>query len=310
MERAADSPDTIPCVEVRVAAALVPVIEELFGALGLGFSSWTNVETGEATVWTFAGSTPEAERQCTRMTGEFQAWAAVLPGPLPVPRVAPLRQEDWAHSWRQRFPCFRASRRLVIKPSWEVFAAGPGDIVLELDPGMCFGTGYHGTTRACLEFMDDLAVRLGRVPFLDVGCGSGILSLAAVRLGFRPVQAFDHDPQAVQATTGNLATAGVAEVEVVTAELAQYVPRTPARVIAANVLAPVLEAHRDRLISWLDRSAATGYLVLSGVLTSQYPGLRATFAAAGCRELDCRTLDEWTSGCFAVDAVKRRTELP
>jgi ribosomal protein L11 methyltransferase len=300
----------VPGVELRVEAAAVPVIEELFGALGLSFSSWTNIETGQALVWAFAESAAAAARHGAALTEALPAWAGLLPGTLPVPRVVNLRREDWATSWRRFFHAFRASRRLVVKPSWEAFAAGPHDIVLELDPGMCFGTGYHGTTRACLGFLDDLVTRLGPVSFLDVGCGSGILTLAAAKLGFGPLRAFDHDPQAVHTARGNLAAAGVTAVELVAADLAEYVPPAPSRVIVANVLATVLEAHRDRLCSWLDRSLGPGYLILSGVLPTQYPALRAAFLEVGCREVANRTLDEWTSGCFAVASAGCQVGCP
>jgi ribosomal protein L11 methyltransferase len=274
----------------------------VFAALGLAFASWTDVETGEARAWAFADSAAEAQQQCALLAAELRAWSASLPVPPPVPQVVLVEQEDWGSSWRRHFPAFRASRRLVVKPSWETSAAGPGDLVLELDPGMCFGTGYHGTTRACLEFLDDLAAQLGPVSFLDVGCGSGILSLAAARLGFWPLHAFDHDPQAVQVAADNLAAAGVTGVALVSADIGEYVPPGLCRVLAANVLAPVLIAHRDRLCSWLDLTAGTGYLILSGVLTTQYAELRSAFCGAGCRELSQRTLEEWTSGCFALDA--------
>lgn len=305
MTQSPASPQPVPCVELRVPAAAVPALEEILAGLAIPFSVSTNADTREAVVWCF-GDSPEAVRErCTALAALLAGCRDAVPGPAPEPRVVWLPGEDWSTSWRRSFPVLRVSRRLVLKPSWEVFRPGREDIVLEIDPGMGFGTGYHGTTRACLEFLDELAARLGPVPFLDAGCGSGILALAAVRLGFRPVLAFDHDPEAVRIARGNLAAAGAGEVSVAAADLAEYEPPRRVRVIAANLLAPTLTAHRGRLRSWLDLAAGTGWLILSGILTGEYPGVRDAFLAAGFREAGCRTLDEWTSGCFAADGPGR-----
>jgi ribosomal protein L11 methyltransferase len=301
----ATSAAPIPCVEVSVASGDVALVEDVIAALGLSCASWLNVDSGAALVWVFADSAAEAEHYGRLVAAGLTARAGLFRGRAPTSCVTTLRREDWEHSWKRHFPAFRASRRLVLKPSWESFAGGPDDIVLELDPGMCFGTGYHGTTRACLEFMDDLATRLGPVSFLDAGCGSGILSLAAARLGFLPVAAFDHDPQAVETARENLAKAGLTAVNPVVADVADYVPPQRYRVIAANVLATVLEAHRERLCAWLDVAATPAYLILSGIETGQYPRLREAFAELGCAEWACRTLDEWTSGCFDVCPTRR-----
>ncbi len=302
--------DTVQYVELDVAPGDIPLVEEVVGALELTCASWASVESPRALVWVFADSAALAEQYCKRIAAGLAAWTDPFHGDVPTPRVTCRRREDWANSWKRLFPAFRASRRLVLKPSWETFAAGPTDIVLDLDPGMCFGTGYHGTTRACLEFMDDLAAELGPVSFLDAGCGSGILSLAAARLGFQPLAAFDHDPQAVVTARDNLAKAGQCRVAPVVADLADYDPPQRFRVIAANVLATVLETHRRRLCAWLDVADAPAYLILSGIETGQYPHLRDAYTALGFTEQACRTLDEWTSGCFEVRSPVPRTDRP
>jgi ribosomal protein L11 methyltransferase len=293
-------------VELSVAPGDIALIEDVVGRLELTCASWASVESRYAQVWVFVDSAAAAERACGLIAADLVARADLFQGPVPTPRVTSQRSEDWAHSWQRHFPAFRASRRLVLKPSWASWATGPDDIVLDLDPGMCFGTGYHGTTRACLEFMDDLAARLGPVSFLDVGCGSGILSLAAARLGFRPIVAFDHDPQAVQTARDNLAKAGQAELDPRVADLADYAPPQRFRVIAANVLATVLVEYRHRIYAWLEVGAAPAYLILSGIETEQYPRLRDAFVELGCAELACRTLDEWTSGCFEACSTTPR----
>ena len=289
---------SLPCVEVRLAAADLPRLEEVLAALGLPCASWTDVEAQQALAWVFAASPAEAQRLCLRLNASLQACAGGWQEAPPHATATARRQEDWATSWKRHFHTIRASRRLVLKPSWEAYTAGPAEIVLEFDPGMCFGTGQHGTTRACLSFLDDLAARLGPASLLDAGCGSGILTLGGARLGYWPIAAFDHDPEAVRMTQENLAKADIRGVEVVCADLADYVPARPCRVVVANVLASVLEVHRRRLCTWLERSAGPAYLILSGIETGQYAHLRAAFTEMGLRELTTQTLEEWTSGCF------------
>jgi len=301
------STDTIPCVEFRAAPADLPVVEAILEAAELLWSSYTNLETAQAMVWVFTDSPAEAATIADHLNTALAARRPDLTGALPRAVATMLRQEDWAHSWQRLFKAFRVSPRLVLKPTWETWPAEPRDIILELDPGMCFGTGYHGTTRACLEFMDDLAEHHGRVSLLDAGCGSGILSLAAVRLGFEPVAAFDHDPQAVAMTQANLERAGAGRVEVRCADLADFTPARPSRVVVANILATALIEHRQRLCQWLDTSGGPAALVLAGILTAQYPDVLAAFTSLGCREVDRRTIDEWTSGRFEVAPATHRT---
>ena len=293
-----DPQDPLPCVELNVARDDVATAEELLAALDMMTSSWTNVETGTACIWVFCASEAEALCRCDRIAKAMPDWLELLSAAPAAPTIRHWRQEDWANSWKQFFPAFRASRRLIVKPSWEHVQATPGDILLEIDPGMCFGTGYHGTTRACLEFLDDLAAQLGSVSLLDAGCGSGILSLAAVRLGLHPVVAFDHDPQAVRTARENLATAGIHTVDIMTADLAEFTPRQSFRIIVANIVAGVLQAQCRHLRDWLDTTHGPAYLVLAGILREQYPGLRDAVLALGCRETASRTIAEWTSGCF------------
>jgi ribosomal protein L11 methyltransferase len=123
-------------------------------------------------------------------------------GPI---RTRVVDEEDWAEAWKRHFPVTRIGRRIVIRPSWRRHRAEPGDVVLALDPGMAFGTGLHPTTRLCLEALESIADRtfVAGARVLDIGCGSGILSIAAARLGAASVLGLDIDPIAVEATTAN-----------------------------------------------------------------------------------------------------------
>ncbi len=122
--------------------------------------------------------------------------------PIPMPQLRTLAETDWAEAWKARYHVLRIRRRLVVKPSWQAYDARPGDVVIELDPGMAFGSGLHATTQLCLQMLEDSLRPGDRV--LDVGTGSGILALAAARLGAASVLAIDSDPLAAQVARENV----------------------------------------------------------------------------------------------------------
>ncbi|MCM8531519.1 MAG: 50S ribosomal protein L11 methyltransferase, partial [Lentisphaeraceae bacterium] len=108
-----------------------------------------------------------------------------------------LQKEDWSEKWKEFFHVEKVSERLVIKPSWEEYTPSGEEVVIEIDPGMSFGTGNHGTTKACLQLLDRLTIDI-QDSFLDMGCGSGILSMAASKLGVRKIDGFDYDQDSVE----------------------------------------------------------------------------------------------------------------
>ncbi len=189
---------------------------------------------------------------------------------LVPPSITILAEEDWANSWKANFKPTRIGRRLVMKPSWEDYAPTGGDIVLELDPGMAFGTGTHGTTRLCLEALERLicdedGFGHGNATVLDVGCGSGVLAIAAALFGATAVAAVDIDPVAVEVTRENAAVNGVAgRVDASLTPLGE-IPGEYA-IVLANILAEDLVRMAGELAK---RVMAGGFLVLSGILTER-----------------------------------------
>jgi ribosomal protein L11 methyltransferase len=181
--------------------------------------------------------------------------------------------DDWAERWRAYHLPIVIGERLTVRPPWEP----PGGTALDLviDPGQAFGTGAHASTRLCLELMLDLDVS-GR--FVDLGCGSGVLAIAAAKLGFAPVLALDHDRAAIEATRANASRNGV-ELEVRRLDLRSE-PPPPAETIAANLLAPLLRQLAPRLAT-----AAHARVIASGLLASEADGAAAEFAACGLAEL-------------------------
>ena len=149
--------------------------------------------------------------------------------------------------------------------------------------------------------MDGLQVSFGALSFLDAGCGSGILSLAAAGLGFHPIVAFDHDPDAVRICRENLDRAGVHGVDVECGDLAEFAPGSQFRLVVANILADVLARNTDRLVALLDRRTGPAFLVLSGMLADQYPPLLEACRDLGLTEVRRIPEGEWVTACLATE---------
>jgi ribosomal protein L11 methyltransferase len=227
--------------------------------------------------------------------GHLQAFGLRPIGEL---RTRVVQETDWAEAWKAHFPVLRVGRRLVIRPTWRRHRREPDDVVLALDPGMAFGTGLHPTTRLCLAAIESLADRgaLAETRVLDVGCGSGILALAALRLGAATAVGIDTDPIAIEATTANARRNALARrVRVVPGSLPSGEPSFD--VVLANLIASVLVRLAPRL---RDELRPHGRLLASGIFTNRESEVEMALEAVGL-EVRARSVEgDWV----ALEAVR------
>jgi ribosomal protein L11 methyltransferase len=213
-------------------------------------------------------------------------------------RIEALRRENWAESWRRHFRPIEIGRHLLVKPSWSRRRARPGQRVVVLDPGLSFGTGHHPTTLFCLEQLARCRRPGEEQSFLDIGTGSGILAIAAAKLGYDPVVAFDCDPEAVRVSRRNMKR-NKARVRLMGGDVGRL-PRGARRrydVVCANLICELLEAEAQGMGRLLKPG---GKLVVSGVLGREFHGLRKTFHENNLTLEESGLCKEWKSGRFAL----------
>jgi ribosomal protein L11 methyltransferase len=186
--------------------------------------------------------------------------------PISEPIFAPVNDQDWANAWKKHYKPFRIGKHLQICPIWKKVACEPGDILIMMDPGMAFGTGLHPTTSLCLEVVEE-SVR-PRMRLLDLGTGSGILSIAAALLGANPILAVDVDEIAVKTTLENCATNNVADaISVLHGSLELTEPDASWDIVLVNILAPVILDMLDHDL--LERVKPGGLIVFAGIIKGQ-----------------------------------------
>src|ERR1051325_8470639 len=210
--------------------------------------------------------------------------------------MAKVKREDWSESWKKYFKTIRIGRKLLIKPSWSEEKGVNGQAVVELDPGLSFGTGQHPTTSYCLRKI--VEATKPEANLLDVGCGSGILAISAAKLGYAPIEAFDFDPVAVRIAQANMRRNRVErKIKCARKDLTKVPLKSSQKfdVVCANLIADLLIDEADRI---LNRLAADGRLIVAGILASQFKEVQRAYEAKGMKLLDTKTEREWQSGLF------------
>lgn len=214
--------------------------------------------------------------------------------------VRDVSEDDWANNWKQYFKPLRVSERLTIKPTWEDYTPEAGEQIIELDPGMAFGTGAHPTTSLCLRTLEDV-IREGD-EVIDVGTGSGILAIGACRLGASRVLALDLDPVAVSSATENSRLNKLEErIQVVESDLlsvikgegsADVMVQLPVRVVVANILAEIILLFIDDVYQALTPG---GYYIASGIYKNKEQAVEEALIAAGFELEQTAREEDWVA---------------
>lgn len=204
-----------------------------------------------------------------------------------------VNDEDWSTAWKKYYKPFHISDSVVIKPSWEEYQKKPGELIIEMDPGMAFGTGTHETTRLCSQLLEKHIKRGDRV--IDVGCGTGILSIIAVKLGAAHATAIDVDEVAVRVADENCTINGVSDkVSIMKGVLADLEPQR-ADVAVANIIADVVIGFADMVAKYLKRG---GLLLTSGIIKERKEDVVNTYTALGFRLESIDEMGEWVAIAF------------
>jgi ribosomal protein L11 methyltransferase len=292
--------DTLWQASVKVPAEAEEAALEWMGSVfQAGASSYRKADAPLATISVYCPTPPDA-----RLLGRVRdslgrlrsSRASVRWGQVRVRRV---RRENWAESWKRHFKPLVIGRRLLIRPSWSRRRAETGQRVVILDPGLSFGTGHHPTTEFCLRQVAARLAREGTDSFLDLGTGSGILAIAAAKLGCRRIDAMDHDPDAIRVARQNARRNRVGPRVRWRIEDLRQLPLRAARtydLVCANLTSDLLIAQRRRIVA---RVRPGGVLVLAGILRREFGLVAEAYTGMGLVLVTRSSSGEWTSGRFA-----------
>lgn len=267
-------------VVVPVGAADVDDVAALIASEVAAAAAGTEQRGDEVVFWVGEADAAAALAATRDAVTRWQAGGAAV-DPAKVRLATALPEAEWRDAWKRYFKVSRLTRQFVVVPSWERFVAHDSDVVIDLDPGMAFGTGTHASTRLVLEELQDLADRdVSPARVLDVGCGSGILAIAAVkRWPDATCVAVDNDPLALAATNDNASINRCADrIDTQPTPAGELTEAFP--LVLANIQAHVLRELRSALVA---RTAPGGTLILSGLLTPQAQPIADEFVAAGMR---------------------------
>jgi ribosomal protein L11 methyltransferase len=208
-----------------------------------------------------------------------------------------ISDPDWGEQWKKFFKPIRVSSNIIVKPTWERYAPSSRDIVIEIDPGMAFGTGQHASTRMCIEALEDIIMKDRSVKnwkVLDIGCGTGILGITAAKLGAEQVTCVDIDKKAIEIARENAAINHVDDrVRILNQDAASI--KEPRNLIIANLTATLLLKIRQNLINLL---LPEGYMIISGIIEQDAKNIEEHFCADTLTRNRIITEKEWVCYVF------------
>ncbi len=294
---------TKPLWRVSVTTSLEAedaVAEMLGGLFGAAPAAYFNLESGISTVSVFCDQKVASPAVRAEIAAGLQriAGCGLKIGAGKI-EIAKVKREDWKESWKRHFHPLEIGKALLVKPSWSKKRPRKNQAVVILDPGLSFGTGQHPTTSFCLnELVRGRKIGTAQ-SFLDIGTGSGILAIAAAKLGYQPVHAFDFDPESVRVARENARKNRVdAKKLKLTRGDVTKLPLKPARqydLVCANLISNLLIAEKRRIVK---RLKPDGTLVLAGILAVEFGEVERAFAGLKLKLAAKREENEWCSGAF------------
>jgi ribosomal protein L11 methyltransferase len=203
-----------------------------------------------------------------------------------------VREEDWAHAWKKYYKPVRISQKVTISPSWEEYTPeSDEEIVIELDPGMAFGTGTHPTTVLCIQALEKMLEKGQKV--IDVGCGSGVLSIASIKLGAKEALALDLDDVAVRVTKENVKINGLSErIKVKQNNLLDHIENESTDIVVANILAEVILRFVKEAYQVL---IPGGYFITSGIIAHKKEEVRKALISQGFTLVETLLMEDWVA---------------
>jgi ribosomal protein L11 methyltransferase len=287
------------CLSVATSLEAEDAVAELLGAVtGGAAAAYYNLESGVSLVSVFSEKRFTATLRAEILAGLDHIRNCGLKTGTGKIQIARLKREDWAESWKKHFKALEIGNALLVKPSWIKRRPRTGQAVMVLDPGLSFGTGQHPTTSFCLAEIVRVLKKGTRQSFLDIGTGSGILAIAAAKLNYHPVRAFDFDPESIRVARANAQVNQVQDQMRITRGDVAKLPLKPGKkfdLICANLISNLLLAEKKRIVAQLQPH---GTLVLAGILAVEFSEVQNAFAACGLKLVAARSENEWRSGAF------------
>jgi ribosomal protein L11 methyltransferase len=300
---------------VTTSAEAEDAVAELLGSkFGTAASAYFNLETRISLVNVFSEKPFSRPQHQEVSAGLAQIKGYGLDIGAGAIEIAKVKREDWAESWKKHFHPIEIGDALLVKPSWIKQRPRKNQAVLILDPGLSFGTGQHPTTSFCLGEIvrvsrNDVTARADSRParknidaksFLDIGTGSGILAIAAAKLGYQPVHAFDFDPESVRVAKANAQMNGVAaKLKITRGDVNKLKSTIPLKnkfdLVCANLISNLLIAERKKIVAQVKPG---GVLVLAGILAVEFSEVQRAFEKLGMKLVASKIENEWCSGSF------------
>jgi len=290
---------------IRTDPVLIePISDFLIGVIGAGVETGADDEDSRGVINCYLEQ-PDQDKVTLdgilhKVSSHLEELASLFKVAVPVFTSTMIGEEDWGKNWKEHFKPFTIVPGLVIAPTWEKYEKSPGEMVLEMDPGMAFGTGHHATTCLALVFLQELLASSDRSrKILDVGTGTGILGMAAVLFGADDVTGIDNDPDAVRAAKENVIRNGLqGNMRVGSGPLSDM--KGKYQLVVANIVHDILlqiSADLTRL------TAIDGVLILSGILVGEQAGtVNDRYSGEGFVLKKEKAEGEWVSLMFVKRA--------